>query len=204
MKELLIKRILKNKLVWYVCMANFFVYFVRMTMFFWAPTFLQEAKASTLSQAAYQTAIYDVAGIVGGLLAGHLADKFAKGYRGRVSAVFMFLLSGCIVGLWQSPAGATAVHFLCMLGVGFFITGPQVLVGVAASDFASKRAAGTATGITGTFGYAGNALAGVGIAAIAQKAGWDMAFITIIAAALCGALFFILTWNHRSRVLEKN
>lgn len=200
--QLFIKRVLNNKLVWYVSLANFFVYFVRMTMFIWAPTMLQEAKGSTIYAAAYQTAVYDVAGIFGGLLAGHLSDKFFKGYRGRVGVLFMLLLAVCILALWQSPAGKTWFQLPCMLAVGFFITGPQVLVGVAASDFSSKRAAGAATGLTGVFGYIGTACSGVGIASIAEKVGWNAAFATILAAALLGAFFFALVRNHRSKMLD--
>lgn len=200
----LCSHVLKNKLVWYVCMANFFVYVVRMTVFTWAPTFLSEFKGSTIKLAGMQTAVYDFAGIFGGLLAGYLSDKVFKGHRGRVGAILMFLLMGCIFALWQSPQGATALHFLIMVGIGFLISGPQILVGVAASDFASKRAAGTASGLTGTFGYLGASVAGVGVGAVVDNFGWDFAFIMITISALLGAFFFALTWNHRSKVLEKN
>lgn len=196
--------ILKNKLVWYVCMANFFVYVVRMTVFNWAPTFLSQFKGSTITLAGLQTAVYDFAGIFGGLLAGYLSDKIFKGHRGRVGAILMILLMGCVFALWKSPAGATALHFLIMVCVGFVISGPQILVGVAASDFASKRAAGTASGLTGTFGYIGASVAGVGIGAIVDNFGWDWVFIMITVSALLGAFFFALTWNHRSKVLENN
>lgn len=202
--ELLIKKIFNNKLVWYVCLANFFVYYVRMSIFNWAPTFLREAKGSSLYTAAAQSAFYDIAGILGGVCAGYLSDKFTKGYRGRVGSVFMVLLSLVALIFWKSPAGSVYTHFLCMIGIGFLITGPQVLVGVAASDFASKRAAGTATGLTGAFGYAGSSFAGVGLAIIAEKEGWDMAFMSIVIAGLLSAFFFALTWNHRSRALEKS
>ena len=204
LREVLYTRVLNNKLVWYVCMANFFVYVVRMTVVTWAPTLLSEFKGSTIKLAGLQTAVYDVAGIFGGLLAGYLSDKIFKGHRGRVGAIFMFLLIGCIFALWKSPVGATALHFFIMLTVGFLISGPQILVGVAASDFASKKAAGTASGLTGTFGYAGTGVAGVGIGAIVDNFGWDWAFVMITVSALLGAFFFALTWNHRSKVLENN
>jgi OPA family glycerol-3-phosphate transporter-like MFS transporter len=200
--EILKKYVITNKLVWYVCFANFFVYFVRMTFFQWAPLMLKEAKGSSLYEAAMQTAIYDIAGIFGGLLAGYLSDKIFKGYRGRVSTLFMLMLSMCIFAFWKAPSGSTTFHFFIMLAVGFFITGPQVLVGVAASDFTSKRAAGTATGLTGTFGYIGSALSGIGVGTISEIFGWDTVFLTIIIAGLLGALFFSLTLNHRSRTLD--
>lgn len=196
--------VLNNKLVWYVCLANFFIYVVRMTVFTWAPTFLSEFKGSTIKLAGMQTAVYDFAGIFGGLLAGYLSDKIFHGHRGRVGAIFMFLLTGCIFALWKSPEGSTFLHFLTMVCIGFLISGPQILVGVAVSDFASKRAAGTASGLTGTFGYIGASVAGVGIGAIVDNFGWDAAFIMITISALFGAFFFALTWNHRSKVLENS
>ncbi len=202
--ELLVKKIFNNRLVWYVCFANFFVYYVRMSIFNWAPTFLREAKGSSLYTAAAQSAVYDIAGILGGVCAGYLSDRFTKGYRGRVGSIFMLLLSIVALIFWKSPSGSVSTHFFCMIGIGFLITGPQVLVGVAASDFSSKRAAGTATGLTGAFGYAGSSFAGVGLAIIAEKEGWDMAFMSIVVSGILAAFFFSLTWNHRSRALEKS
>ncbi len=202
MRTILFERVLNNKLVWYVCMANFFVYIVRMTIALWAPTFLSELKGSSIKLAGFQAASNELAAVFGGLLAGYLSDKVFKGHRGRVSTIFMLMLGVGIFALWQSPVGATSSHFLIMLGIGFFISGPQVLVGVAASDFASKKAAGTASGLTGTFGYLGTAFAGMGIGVVVDRYGWDMAFLSVIIAAVIGALFFALTWNHRSKVLD--
>jgi glycerol-3-phosphate transporter len=194
--------VIKNKLVWYVCFANFFVYIVRMSIFSWAPTFLREFKGSTLQLAAWQTAAYDITGIFGGLIAGYLSDKFFKGHRGRVGVISMLILSGCIFWLWQSPVNSPVLHFLIMMLIGFLVTGPQILVGVAAADFASKRAAGAASGLTGTVGYIGTAVTGVGIGFLVDNYGWDKAFIFIIISAFLSVLFFALTWNHRSKVLD--
>lgn len=196
-------RVLKNPLVWYVSLANFFVYVVRMSVLNWAPTFLIEFKNSTIQQAGWQTALYDVAGIVGGLVAGMLSDRLFKGYRGRVSALLMLLLGGCVTMLWYAPQGATVWHVTAMALMGFLVTGPQILVGVAASDFASKRAAGAASGFTGTFGYLGTAFTGVGMGAIVEYGGWDSAFLCMTAAAFLSSVCFVLTWNHRSKVLDQ-
>jgi glycerol-3-phosphate transporter len=201
-REILFERVMKNKLVWYVSLANFFVYIVRMSVFNWAPTFLREFKGSSMQMAGWQTATYDIAGIFGGIIAGMLSDKYFKGYRGRVGAIFMVLLSVSIVLLWQSPRGAVWLHFVCMVLIGFLVTGPQILVGVAASDFASKKAAGAASGFTGTFGYLGTAVTGVGIGAIVDYYGWDAAFMCVAVSAIFSTVFFVLTWNHRSKILD--
>lgn len=196
------KMVLGNRLVWYVSLANFFVYIVRMSMFTWAPTFLREYKGSTLGMAAWQTSVFDITGIFGGIVAGYLSDKVFHGRRGRVGVICMLLLSACIVFLWKSPLDQTWLHFLGMMLIGFLITGPQILVGVAASDFASKRAAGAASGFTGTVGYVGTAVTGVGVGAIVDHYGWDAAFALIALSAVLSAFFFALTWNHRSKALE--
>ncbi len=202
MRQVLFQRVLKNKLVWYVCLANFFVYIVRMSVFTWGPTFLKEFKGSSLHLAGWQTAAYDVAGMFGGIVAGYLSDRIFQGHRGRVGAIFMLVLGVCVAFLWLSPVGHTVLHFLGMMAIGFLVSGPQILVGVAATDFASKKAAGVASGLTGTVGYIGTAVTGVGIGALVQYYGWDYAFMFVTVSAFLSALFFALTWNHRSRILD--
>ncbi len=202
MKEILFERVMKNKLVWYVCFANFFLYIVRMAVFNWAPTFLREFKGSSLHLAGWQAAAFDVAGMFGGVVAGYLSDKMFQGHRGQVGTVFMLLLVLCVVFLWKVPEGYVWLHFLGMVGIGFLVSGPQILVGVAAADFASKKAAGAASGLTGTFGYLGTAVTGIGIGAIVDYSGWDYAFLMVAVSGVLSAAFFALTWNHRSKVLE--
>jgi len=201
-KEIILQ-VAQNKLVWYVCGANFFVYIVRMFVLYWAPTFLQEFKGSSLKLAGWQAAMFDIAGMFGGLIAGYLSDKVFEGRRGRVGFLYMIVLAISIVFLWQSPVDQKWQHFIGMMLIGFLVTGPQILVGVAAADFASKKAAGAATGLTGTVGYLGAAVAGYGIGKIVDNSGWDTAFASIAVCALLSAFFFALTWNHRAKVLDK-
>lgn len=196
-------QVTKNKLVWYVCGANFFVYIVRMFMFNWAPTFLSEFKGSSLKLAGWQAAMFDITGMFGGIVAGYLSDKVFAGRRGRVGFLYMIVLAFSIVFLWYSPVTQKWQHFLSMMLIGFLVTGPQILVGVAASDFASKKAAGAASGLTGTVGYLGAAVSGYGVGLIVDKYNWDAAFAAVTVCSLISALLFALTWNHRSKVLDK-
>lgn len=197
------QQVVGNKLVWYVCFANFFVYIVRMFVITWAPTFLSEFKGSSLKLAGWQTAMFEITGIFGGIIAGYLSDKLFEGRRGRVGFIFMISLSVSILMLWKSPIDQKWQHFLGMMLIGFLVTGPQILVGVAAADFASKKAAGAASGLTGTVGYLGTAVAGVGVGLIVDNYGWDSAFAAIAICAVLSSFFFALTWNHRAKVLDK-
>ena len=196
-------QVVGNKLVWYMCGANFFVYIVRMFVMTWAPTFLSEFKGSSLKQAGWQTAMFDITGMFGGLIAGYLSDKLFEGRRGRVGFLYMVVLSLSILFLWKAPIDQKWQHFLGMMLIGFLVTGPQILVGVAAADFASKLAAGAASGLTGTVGYFGTAVTGVGVGLVVDNSGWDSAFACITVCALLSAFFFALTWNHRAKVLDK-
>ncbi len=84
-----------------------------------------------------------------------------------------------------------------MVFIGFLLSGPQILVGVAAAEFSTKQAASTANGLTGTFGYLGTAVAGVGVGALVDYYGWDYAFYLMIVSGLLGTFFFSLAWNKK-------
>ncbi|CAO5674254.1 MAG: Glycerol-3-phosphate transporter [Holosporales bacterium] len=197
--DILMHKVLTNKLVWYVCMANFFVYITRIGILTWGPTLLQEVKQATMHSAANLTAVFDTAGIFGGIFAGYLSDKIFKGYRGRVGAILMVLMAISIALLWITPPSIPL--FIPMMLIGFVTTGPQILVGVAAVDFSSKKTAGVATGLTGTVGYLGTAVATAGFGALVQYCGWQYTFLCMVVSCLMGAFFFALTWNHRSKIL---
>ena len=198
----LVRRVLRNKLLWYVCLGNMFLYIVRMGAFTWAPTFLQEMKGSAVIASAWQGAAFEIAGIAGGIIAGIASDRIFKGRRGPVSVVYMIALVFALFYFMYVPEGNQTMLFFAMFALGFLIFGPQVLAGIAAADFASKKAACTANGLTGTFGYLGGAISGVGIGYIADTWGWNGGFLFLAASAAMGAICFSLTWNHRSEVLE--
>ena len=196
-----LKMALSNKLVWFVALANFFVYICRMTFLNWGPTMLLESKGSSLTGAGLQMVAFDLAGMFGGIFAGYLSDKVFKGRRGPVASLCMIVLAALVSMLWLAPKDSHVISSICMLCIGFLITGPQILIGVAAADFASKKAAATASGFTGTLGYAGTAFAGFGAGYLADNYGWNAVFFATIVAALGSAIFLILTWNKKSQVL---
>lgn len=198
----LIKLVLSNRLLWYVCMANMFFYVVRLGIVNWAPTFLRELKGASLISSGWQVIGYDIAGIFGGIAAGWISDRYFKGRRGPVSVIYMVLLIGCLCYLWWIPGGNHIMSALTMMALGFLVYGPQVLAGVASADIVSKKAVGMANGLTGTFAYLGSALSGICVGWIADHYGWNGGFIFFIIAAFLSTFFFSLTWGYRAKVLE--
>lgn len=191
--------VLHNKLLWYISFANCFLYVVRAGIFNWAPMFLRQAKGSDAIAVGWQVGAYEIAGLVGGLSAGWLSDKLFKGRRGPVGTYFMLGLTLPMLYLWLTPISSQALDTLALIVSGFLVYGPQVLVGVASADFASKRAVGVANGFAGTFAYLGVGVSSIGISWIAETCGWDAGFLFFLSCSLLGAFFFALTWNNSIR-----
>ncbi len=74
-----------------------------------------------------------------------------------------------------------------------------MLLGVAALDFSSKKAVGTAAGFIGLFGYIGRSVQGKGLGWLAQNYNWDVAFYSILISTALGILFLSMTWNLKPR-----
>lgn len=165
-KEILFKHVLNNKWVWAIALANIFVYFVRYGVLDWAPTYLSEEKGFDMSKSSVAYFLYEWAGIPGTLLCGWISDKWFKGRRGPAGFVFMAGVLIAVLVYWFNPAGNPMIDMASLIAIGFLIYGPVMLIGLQALDFVPKKAAGTAAGLTGLFGYLGgtltaNALMGV-------------------------------------------
>ena len=137
---------------------------------------------------------YEWAGIPGTLLCGWLSDKLFKGNRGATGVVFMILVTVGTLIYWLNPAGNPAIDMAALIMIGFLIYGPVMLIGLHALELAPKKAAGTAAGFTGLFGYLGgsvaaNALVGYTV----DHFGWDGGFTLLIGACLLAILFLSLT-----------
>lgn len=199
----LLKMVFCNKLIWYVCLANMFVYIIRSGVIFWAPTLLHDLKHISLSHAGLQIGLYEVVGIPGAIIAGYLSDKLFQGRRGPVAAICMFMLSLTIILFWKLPIKNEILSLAMLALIGFFVSGPQLLVGVAAADFSTRQAVGTANGFSGLCGYLGAALAGVCVGWISDNWGWGKVFLFFSISAFLGGCLFALTWNHSARNVKK-
>ena len=87
------------------------------------------------------------------------------------------------------------VDSIALVSIGFLIYGPVMLIGLHALDLAPK-AAGTATGLTGFFGYLGGAtFASATMGFIVDAFGWNGGFILLLASCVLAMFFLALTLN---------
>jgi phosphoglycerate transporter family protein len=189
------RRVFSNPYIWLICVANFFVYVVRISFLNWAPTYLHETKAYSLTAAGGMTASYEMAGLIGSIIAGILTDRYFKGRRAPMCVAYMLGTAGAILAFQYAPSGSTVLEGFTLGAVGFLIYGPQFLVGVMTADIVSKRAAATAIGLTGFFGYFSGLLSGYGMGKVLELHGWDGGFQMLIASSLASAFCFALCWN---------
>lgn len=202
-KEIFVKYILTNRLIWLVSVVNLFIYIVRIGILDWAPSFLKESRGLSIMESAITTSTFEIAGIVGAISAGWLSDAVFHGRRGRVSVIFMVLLVFSVLAILYVPSNDPYLMSATLFAVGFFIHGPMLLVAVAAADFATKKAAATAVGLTGLFGYIGAFFANYGTGLISERWGWDYVIYFYLLSAFIGTALLLLTWNSRSPTLEK-
>ncbi|MBI9057949.1 MAG: glycerol-3-phosphate transporter [Labilibaculum sp.] len=192
-KEIFMKYILKNRLLWAIAFANAFVYLVRYGVLDWAPLYLEEAKGFSIKESGWAYFAYEWAGIPGTLLCGYLSDKVFKGKRAPVSIIYMVLVFVSVFMYWTSESiVANSVALVC---IGFLIYGPVMLIGVHALDLVPKKAAGTAAGLTGLFGYMGGALfANIAMGAVVDMWGWTGGFIVLLGACVAAIILIAMSW----------
>lgn len=196
------KIVLSNKFLWYIAIANAFVYMVRYGCLDWAPTILTE-KGINIKNAGWAYFAYEIAAIPGTLVCGWLSDKVFKGARALPTILFMTIVAVFIVIYWQNLDNINVV-ITCLIAIGFFIYGPVMLIGVQALDLAPKNAAGTAAGLTGFLGYVlGTAiLANIVIGYVAENVSWEWTFILLIGACLLSILFMGLTYKEEQYLIN--
>ena len=203
-KDIFFKYVLNNKFLWFIALANAFVYMVRYGCLDWAPTLLTE-KGIDLKSMGWAYSAYEFAAIPGTIICGWLSDKVFHGRRALPTMLFMGLVAVFVLLYWQFIDNLTVV-MICLIGIGFFIYGPVMLIGVQALDLAPKNAAGTAAGLTGFFGYFFGTflLANWVLGAVAQSFGWSWTFILLLGACLLAIFFMGLTFKEEQYLVKKN
>lgn len=198
-RAFLMKHVFGNPLIWILGFANFFVYIVRFSVLDWGPSLLSQSKGVSMAHAGWLVAMFEIAGILGMLFSGWATDKWL---RGRAHRTCVFCMAGAALFVflfWQLPSDAPIwLLFATLCAAGFCIYGPQALIGIAAANQATKKAAATANGLTGLFGYASTLVSGVGLGYVAQHYGWSWAYVGILGMALAGMLVFMMMWGARA------
>jgi OPA family glycerol-3-phosphate transporter-like MFS transporter/OPA family sugar phosphate sensor protein UhpC-like MFS transporter len=194
----LLQNVFRNKYIWLVSVSNLFVYILRYTVFDWGTSFLKQARHVDITHASWMVAGFEIAGLVGALLAGWMTDRFFGGRAMRACVFYMILAGVSIFMFWKMAGESAFLNATLLCSMGFFIYGPQCLIGIAAANLATKRAAATAVGLTGFFGYLSTLFSGVGFGALVKHQGWDAGFAGLLGITAIGTVLFILAWPAKA------
>ena len=191
------EHVLLNPYIWILAISNFFVNTVRFAALDWGPTLLVESKGLTLAAATTLCFTFEIVGGNLGMVAAGWVSDHVFGSRTHRTCVFCFAGIALAVGaFWLVPNDAPIVAKLIPFSlIGFFVYGPQALLGIASTQQATPRAAASAGGILGILGYLSTIVSGIGFGWMAQKWGWNAAYATILAAAVAGGLVVALMWK---------
>ena len=142
--------VLPNKFIWMLCVANVFVYIVRIGIDNWAPLYTSEVLGFSKLDAAKTIFWFEMGALVGSMTLGWVSD-LAGGRRCLTAAVCMLAIA-VAVQFYERGTTPTMV-FISLFVLGALVFGPQLLIGVALTGFAPKKATAVSNGMSGTFGY---------------------------------------------------
>jgi sugar phosphate permease len=197
-RRFVIDRVFRNKYIWIVSLANFFVYTIRYAVFNWGPTILLDTKHVKITHAGWMVLAFEFSGALGAISGGWITDRYLGGRAVRVCVVYMAMAGVALFAFWKLPLQSELLTTALLGAAGFFVYGPQCLLAVAAANLATKRAAATAIGLTSIFGYASTVLSGWGLGALVQRYDWNAGFKGLIIAAVIGTVLFIAAWPAKA------
>ena len=202
-REILVDHVLKNKYIWMLSIAYFFVYIVRTGVNDWTALFLHEQKGYSRLGANGFVSLFEAGGFFGSLCAGWASDKLFTAKRGPVNVIFAIGMVFSVLAFWYIPEGYPWLDSSAIFVIGFMVFGPQMLIGVAAAELSHKKAAATSTGFAGCFAYMGAAFAGYPLGRLTQDLGWDGFFWALIACSIISTLLLLPMWNVKDKAVQK-
>ena len=202
MRRVLIDYVFKNKFIWLLAFAYFFVYVVRIGVNNWTAIFLREERQYSLLGANFIVSLFEVGGFAGSLFAGWASDMLYGARRGPVNVIFATVTLFSLLLFWTVPAGNSTIDAALMFMIGFGIFGPQMLIGMAAAELSHKKATASSTGFVGYMAYMGSAVAGYPLGYVTQGWGWEGYCWFMGVCCVIAILLLIPTWNASKNSLS--
>jgi MFS transporter, OPA family, glycerol-3-phosphate transporter len=187
--------LLRNPMLWAICLLSAGMTLLRDVFSIWSPTYLADAAGLTPQEAARSSAVFPLLGALSALLAGTVSDR----WRGQRAPIIVAALGGLTVVLTILAALPVSSRPGLTLGLlasaAFLLTGPYTLcAGVMALDLGGKRAGATAAGLIDAAGYIGALASGAGVGMIGQRAGWGTVIAVLAGVAGLTTLAAVAYW----------
>ena len=152
-----------------MALTYFFIYIVRQGVTSWFVFYLLKEKGvEDAAQAAVRVSGLELGGLIGSLVAGRASDWIiARSPKGgnvgaRVKVVMLYTVGIAISLLcFQAVPGSMPwLQWANVFLIGFFIYGPQMLIGLCGAELVGPSSVGASEGFLGWIAYLGAANAG--------------------------------------------
>ncbi|CAA2933532.1 glycerol-3-phosphate transporter 4 [Olea europaea subsp. europaea] len=175
----------------------FFAKLVAYTFLYWLPFYLShtaiDGKYMSVKSAGNLSTLFDVGGIVGGILAGYISDRLKA--RAITAASFMYAAIPAMLLYRSYGYMSKSINVVLMMIAGLFVNGPYALITTAVSaDLGThsslrgdSRALATVTAIIDGTGSIGAALGPLLTGFLSTK-GWDAVFVMLTVGAFTAGL----------------
>ncbi|XP_051567156.1 glucose-6-phosphate exchanger SLC37A1-like isoform X2 [Myxocyprinus asiaticus] len=173
-----------------------FAKLVSYTFLFWLPLYITKAAHLDAKEAGDLSTLFDVGGIVGGVLAGVISDKMGK--RATTCAVMLLLAAPTLYGFSVMKQFGLGPTIGMLLVCGGLVNGPYALITTAVSaDLGTHkslkgnaRALSTVTAIIDGTGSVGAAV-GPLLAGLLSARGWNQVFYMLMTADFLALLLLL-------------
>jgi sugar phosphate permease len=191
-----LRLVLTSRPIWTLGLSYVVLKFVRYSLLFWLPLYMTQSLGYRRGEAGYTSVAFDVAGILGVILAGVVSDRVFKSRRAPVVVIMMAALAVATYAFPHFSALGRMENIIAIGVIGFLLYGPDsITAGVAAVDFGKTKAASLAAGFVNGVGSIGGALSGVVVGYVSQQYGWDGVFSLFAPLCAAGALLMATLWN---------
>lgn len=196
LRKKLMKHVFSNPYVWLLAVSYFFVYFVRAGVSAWSHVYLMDHKqVGDAAEAAFRVSGLEVGGLLGSLVSGWASDKMMRGRRIPIIVLWLLGVMASVCGLWFVPAAWRYVNWLAVFSIGFFIYGPQMLVGLAGAEIVDRSAVSSTIGLLGWIAYLGAAVSGYPLTRIVTRLGWGAYFVALLGFSAAAILLLLPMWR---------
>ena len=111
--------------------------------------------------AAINFSTLEIGGLVGSLIAGRVSDAVIKaspnsgatGMRIRVVMVYTIGIAASLMLLWKLPPSLDWAQPAAIFLIGFFLYGPQMLIGLCGAEIVGPKSVGASEGFLGWIAY---------------------------------------------------
>lgn len=179
----------------------FFSKLIAYTFLYWLPYYIKstriEGRMLSAKQAGDLSTLFDVGGVAGGIMAGHLSDK--SGASALVATSFT-VASVPFLYLYRYYGNVSfMVNVALMMICGFCVNGPYALITTAVSAdlgtheslAGNAKALATVTAIIDGMGSIGAAIGPMLTGYISEAGGFDGVFLMLYISALSAGLLLV-------------